>query len=234
MSYSNPHHRNHRDRGNRRRTRLPGRSEQSDHHHYATNNDGEDDGWEQVSNQRPSQRRNRQQQSNVQHRRGQAQSQFMIVLCGLPGSGKSHFATSLQSSKPRKFVRINQDQLKSRQRCEQRCRETINQGRIPVIDRCNFDTTQRRHFLRIAQEANIPVDCIFFDYDSGTCLDRCLNRGEHETITRKNARMVVSRMKNDLYPPNPDDRQSDYHMFQTFHVVRSFDDANAVMMSYLG
>ena len=96
MSYSNSHRRNHRDTGNRRRTRLPGRSAQSDHHHNATNNDGEDDGWEQVSNQRPSQRRNRQQQSSVQHRRGQAQSQFMMVLCGLPGSGK--FFISLHQS----------------------------------------------------------------------------------------------------------------------------------------
>lgn len=208
------------------------------HHHYRRSRSRSrsqggsiqdtNEGWEEVSYQR-----------TTSHKRSEAAkteeiySQFMIILVGLPGSGKSHFAESLQSSKPNKFVRINQDQLKSRQKCEQRCRQAIHQGKIPIIDRCNFDIDQRRYFLQIAHESNIPVDCIHFDYASKTCLNRCLNRGEHETITRKNAKMVVSRMNSQLNPPNCEDEQSDFQLYQNVNIITSFREANQAIYDYL-
>ena len=40
----------------------------------------------------------------------------LIILVGIPGCGKSFFAEQLVSSDPR-YVRINQDQLKTRKKC---------------------------------------------------------------------------------------------------------------------
>lgn len=95
---------------------------------------------------------------------------FMVVLCGLPGSGKSTFARSLEASHPNKFVRINQDELKSRQKCERKVRQLLRrttkspsssvsasssstQLQCPIIDRCNFDANQRSTWYRLAEEA---------------------------------------------------------------------------------
>lgn len=83
---------------------------------------------------------------------------FMILLVGCPGSGKSHFARQLEQSVPSKYVRVNQDTLGSRKRCEEMTRNVLLQKKCPIIDRCNFDESQRAHFLEIARHCNIPVD----------------------------------------------------------------------------
>ncbi len=89
---------------------------------------------------------------------------FIMLLCGLPGSGKSTFAQMLISRNPTKFERICQDVLGTRKKCERTCRDALKSGKIPIIDRCNFDVKQRQFFLSIAAENNAPVDCIFFQY----------------------------------------------------------------------
>jgi predicted kinase len=93
---------------------------------------------------------------------------FMILLVGLPGSGKSTFAQSLVASMPNKFCRINQDELKSRPKCERRLKQVLSvsptsssqsqpeekhRRLCPIIDRCNFDAQQRRTWYRLAEEA---------------------------------------------------------------------------------
>ena len=92
---------------------------------------------------------------------------FMVLLVGLPGSGKSTFAQSLVASMPNKFCRINQDELKTRTKCERRLKQVLSvspssppeseskqqQRLCPIIDRCNFDTMQRSTWYRLAKEA---------------------------------------------------------------------------------
>ena len=43
-----------------------------------------------------------------QRQSAKASSPFVLVLVGLPGSGKSYFASRLETAEPR-FVRVNQD-----------------------------------------------------------------------------------------------------------------------------
>jgi predicted kinase len=103
---------------------------------------------------------------NSATRRG-AYEPFMVLLVGLPGSGKSTFAQSLVASMPNKFCRINQDELKTRPKCERRLKQVLSvlpslpsqseskqqQRLCPIIDRCNFDTMQRSTWYRLAKEA---------------------------------------------------------------------------------
>ncbi len=82
---------------------------------------------------------------------------FMVLLVGLPGSGKSTFSQSLVASMPNKFCRINQDELKTRPKCEKKLKQVLSvsptRRLCPIIDRCNFDGKQRSTWYRLAEEA---------------------------------------------------------------------------------
>lgn len=156
-------------------------------------------------------------------------SSFMIMLIGIPGSGKSHLAQMLVTIYPQTFIRISQDVLKSRIQCEIACKQAILSGRVPIIDRCNINPKQRQSFLRIASECNIPVDGILFQYPQEECILRCEERGFHETLDRRDARRVVGYMAKDVDPPN---KETDGHMFRSMNNVSSFHQANAIISKY--
>merc|ERR1740130_2484408 len=76
----------------------------------------------------------------------------------------------------------------------------------PIIDRCNFDMTQRSTWYRLAEEcgaadvdgggAHIPVDVVVFDIPYEVCLRRCEIRKGHETITSpKQAAGILKQLK---------------------------------------
>eukprot|EP00979_Chaetoceros_neogracilis_P009663 scaffold2192_cov268-Chaetoceros_neogracile.AAC.65 len=154
----------------------------------------------------------------------------MIVLCGIPGSGKSHLASALTSVNPDKYVRICQDVLGTRPKCEKATREALSQGKVPVIDRCNFSPLQRESFLLIATECDVPVDCIIFQYSQQECLRRCEERSSHETLNRSNARGVVSRLARQFDPPS---QASDAKSFRSIKRVSSFHESNVITSEYL-
>jgi predicted kinase len=75
----------------------------------------------------------------------------ILLLAGLPGSGKSTFAKSLEQLQPWKYVRINQDELKSRDQCLAFTRQTLLlERKCAIIDRCNVNLAQRQHFVKLA------------------------------------------------------------------------------------
>ena len=157
--------------------------------------------------------------------------QFMLVLTGIPGSGKSTFAESLVREKPHIYVRVNQDSLGSRVACEELTRTVLEEGKCPIIDRCNFDPKQRRNFLNIAKSFNVPVDCIVFQFPMDLCIRRCRERRNHETITEENASGVVRLMLRQFSPPLPNRINT-----ETFRIIKTLDrlDAfNDLVLEYL-
>jgi len=198
-------------------------------------NDNHDDDWDTVKpRQKPKQNLSRATSSSSATTKHPSQL-FMILLVGLPGSGKSFFAQRLvQQGKSTKFVRINQDTLKTRKKCESLCRRTLLDGNIPIIDRCNFDTQQRSHFLAIAKEMNdnnvpVEVDCITFQYSVQACITRCKERTDHETINKDNAKGVVLRMNRSFRPPSREERQ----IFRSVREVTQFCDADNITSEYI-
>ena len=99
------------------------------------------------------------------------------------------------------FVRINQDELGSRWACEEKTREALQQRKCVIVDRCNFDASQRRRWLEIAQEARVPMDCIVFQIPLQVCIERCEARANHETINPQQASDIVTRMFRQFSPP---------------------------------
>lgn len=60
---------------------------------------------------------------------------LQVLFVGSPGSGKSTFYT--KHLKPLEYVRINQDTLKTRDKCFKVAEENLSEGRSVVIGKEN-------------------------------------------------------------------------------------------------
>ncbi|KAJ9478621.1 tRNA_lig_kinase domain-containing protein [Pseudozyma hubeiensis] len=83
------------------------------------------------------------------------QEQYLVVLSGLIGSGKSTFARALCQHYP-DWRRCNQDELGDRHAVLYAARTALLAGHSVVIDRTNIDAKQRRTWLELARELSIP------------------------------------------------------------------------------
>lgn len=122
----------------------------------------------------------------------------VLVLVGLPGAGKSTLVAALQRESPGKWVRVCQDVLKTRPKCEKAAREALKQGLSPIIDRTNIDPKQREHWVKIAAEAGVPAHAVFLLVAPPLCMERIKARTVHETNPRP---FVVNMMKGRLREP---------------------------------
>ena len=61
---------------------------------------------------------------------------FVLLLIGIPGSGKSHFASRLEAESNEQIVRVNQDTLGSLKRCI-----TVARAALQVVDTPGKKTT---------------------------------------------------------------------------------------------
>src|SRR5271165_997988 len=81
----------------------------------------------------------------------------VIVLVGLPGSGKSTLCSGELSG----YTRINQDELGSRSRCIEVASDALESQNSVVIDRTNIDTNQRATWVNLARKFGAFVSCVF-------------------------------------------------------------------------
>ena len=161
--------------------------------------------------------------------------QSLILLIGLPGSGKSTFSRALEEGMPYKFVRINQDELKTRKRCQAKVQAILdnksNKTNHPciVIDRCNFDAQQRLTWLDIARRAKLPVYCIYLQVPIQVCVRRCQSRVGHQTVLPQDAKRVVTTVQSQFQLPT----QEEINMFQSYTTVRNGDEFNDTILMLL-
>jgi predicted kinase len=88
-------------------------------------------------------------------------SPSLLLLVGLPGSGKSMFANALETIRPDQYVVINQDKLKTRQKCLDETKKILLMepptNKCVIIDRCNFNTAQRHHFFELVDTILLSI-----------------------------------------------------------------------------
>lgn len=106
----------------------------------------------------------------------------LTILVGPPGSGKSSYAKSLQSQE---YIRISQDDQGKVGHWEL-FRSALVAKECIVIDRMNFDKSQRDKYRLEALKHGYTVDFVEFCVPRQVCLDRCMARIGHPTINGKN------------------------------------------------
>ena len=143
----------------------------------------------------------------------------MLILVGLPGSGKSTFSSMLvnksSESSSNNWVRINQDSVRdggrgTKEECLAAAEIALNENKSVIIDRTNCTSEQRKDFVNLAKTLGMSdrIHCIFFDLPTKECGFRASKRVQHEGgVQDKGAYGIVGRMAKELQesgPPNAD------------------------------
>ncbi|KAK7114137.1 hypothetical protein V1264_000250 [Littorina saxatilis] len=94
-------------------------------------------------------------------------TQEVAVLVGYQASGKSTFAKT--HLVPKGYAYINQDTLKTAQKCVSECHKALAAGQSVVIDNTNVDPESRARYIECAKKAGKPCRCFFFDFSVSNC-----------------------------------------------------------------
>ena len=87
----------------------------------------------------------------------------MIIMVGVPGSGKSTFAKKYIV--PHKYGIINRDTSKTIPKCLKECQRYIYNGMSVVIDNTNPTVEAREKFMSLAKANGYTCRCIIMDTD---------------------------------------------------------------------
>jgi len=102
--------------------------------------------------------------------------QEMVLFVGGPGAGKSTFWSNYLSD----YVRVNNDTLKTKEKCMKVARAALDEGKSVVIDNTNPDADTRKRYTSIAAEKGVPIRCFFFDFAKDICMHNNKQRKTNE------------------------------------------------------
>ncbi|KAI9276987.1 polynucleotide kinase 3 phosphatase [Phascolomyces articulosus] len=105
------------------------------------------------------------------------QSQEVIVCVGYPASGKSSFCKKHVVSKG--YVYVNQDTLKTRDKCIKACQQALSEGKSVIVDNTNPEASTRANYIRLAKQANVGVRCFYFTADENLARHNSYFRALH-------------------------------------------------------
>lgn len=100
--------------------------------------------------------------------------QELVLFCGPPGAGKSTFFW--KHLKPLGFERVNQDILKSKDKCFKAAAELLRDGESVAIDATNPDPDTRAQWIALASKHNVSIRCVWFRTPIQLC--------EHNDVVR--------------------------------------------------
>jgi bifunctional polynucleotide phosphatase/kinase len=84
-------------------------------------------------------------------------NKIMIIMVGYPASGKSFVANILEKNK---YIRINQDTLKTKKKCLDKTLDCLKKDLNCIIDNTNPTKDKRKEYIDLAKKYNYNVYCI--------------------------------------------------------------------------
>lgn len=96
----------------------------------------------------------------------------IIVMCGLPSSGKS----TLIAEYSNEAAIVDGDELKTSERVANKVLSLKNCNKTIIIDATNLTLERRSVLIKIAKEWKVPISCIWLTLDAKTCVQRAKER----------------------------------------------------------
>lgn len=139
-------------------------------------------------------------------------AQEVVIFCGPPGAGKS--TCFWNYLKPLGYERVNQDILKSRDKCIQVAREQLAQGISVAVGKCihrfergtmvgrradelldntNADIETRALWVEVAKTAKVPIRCVWFKTPIHLCEHNDAVRAHNKSLNPE-ARQVLPKL----------------------------------------
>jgi RNA ligase/AAA domain len=152
----------------------------------------------------------------------------MIVMVGLPASGKSTFAEQLETSSDGAWVRICRDDMDSKAATEELCARValgkMGGNKRCLLDGCHVTPETRKYWLDIAMRPQAVA--IFFNTPVEECKRRAAIRKGHATgdlFSWGGNRIIDSKFKK-LVPPTINEG------FEKVYEVHTTEEANSLLV----
>ncbi|DBB01055.1 TPA: hypothetical protein ACH3X1_000955 [Trebouxia sp. C0004] len=159
----------------------------------------------------------------------------VVILVGVPGSGKSTFCARLIAKGNTTWVRVNQDSISngrrgSKQQCLAAARNAVLAGHNCIVDRCHQDAQQRSDFIRLAAGLHCEAHAIVLGLPAKVCAGRTAARMDHEGgVQGPSAPRVVHMMHRQLIKAGPPTKAEG---LTSIMVCRSDQDVKAAFQAW--
>jgi bifunctional polynucleotide phosphatase/kinase len=91
----------------------------------------------------------------------------IVLFCGSPGAGKSTFYWTFME--PLGYERVNQDLLKSRDKCIRVATQLVEGKQCVAVDNTNADKETRAIWVKLAAKLNVPIRLVHFTAPPKLC-----------------------------------------------------------------
>jgi bifunctional polynucleotide phosphatase/kinase len=117
----------------------------------------------------------------------------IIINVGYSGSGKSYYTTKYVT--PHNYVYVNQDTLKTKNKCIKACLNALKEGSCIVIDNTNPTAAVRKEYLDMAKKFNYNMKCHYFN----TELDLSVHNNSFRHCVSDGASSMVPQIAYNIY-----------------------------------
>lgn len=130
-----------------------------------------------------------------------SKNQDVVIMVGLPGSGKSHFVKTNMKG----YEVLNADTLGSVAACLKKSEELLKFGRSCVIDNTNVDLESRKRFLSLFKSKGYKCKCFLMNTSLGQIKHNLAFRQLTDPKHSKINPMVLNTMKKKFTSPSLDE-----------------------------
>lgn len=144
----------------------------------------------------------------------------LIMLVGLPCSGKTTLSNDFIRKYQSKIVHINQDDL-GKQDCIEFFNDNIKNDKTIVLDRCNLTKKDRKEWVDMMTSGSCTV--IYYNVGLAICKERLVNRELHPTFSGASKIKILEELSEKIEVPTLD---------EGFKEILTVDDDTSLLAVY--